>query len=200
LINNITHRSLIAIIFLLVIILSLSSCKTSEKGGKFIKQTKVAKKQQSNKIGNKPTKSNNVYTDLSNKLGVDLKGDEDIALITEIAKWLNTPYKYGGNDKAGVDCSGFTMTVYQNVYKIKLYRSSIDQLKNATFIDKADLKAGDLLFFITYGKNVSHVGIYISKNKFIHASSIKGVVINDLNDEYYKKTFYKAGRVKKIGS
>ncbi|HPB25091.1 MAG TPA: NlpC/P60 family protein, partial [Bacteroidales bacterium] len=81
------------------------------------------------------------------------------------------------------------------VYNIAMYRSSADQLKNVREISKSQLKAGDLVFFKIDNNKVSHVGIYLGGNKFIHATTQKGVIVNSLDEEYYKKYYYTAGRV-----
>ena len=136
------------------------------------------------------------YSYYSKKLGINLSGKENKTLIKTVAEWKGTPYKYGGTTKSGTDCSGFVGSVYKTVYNKKLHRTSRDMYKyDVRKISKNSLKSGDLIFFKTSGKKVSHVGIYIADNKFIHAAS-KGVVVNDLNDTYYKKTYYKSGRVK----
>ena len=138
---------------------------------------------------------NSFYTSYSEKLGVKLTGTEDKALIKCLAGWLGTPYKYGGISKQGTDCSGMVFSVYKEVYGIGLYRSSYDQVKNVTQINKKELSAGDLVFFITAGNSVSHVGIYIGDHKFIHASTKRGVVINSLEEDYYIKHFFSCGKV-----
>ena len=146
--------------------------------------------------GNKQS-DKDFYAYYSKKLGINLTGKENKKLIKTVAEWKGTPYKYGGTTKAGTDCSGFVSSVYREVYGKKLHRTSRDMYKyDVSKISKSNLKCGDLIFFKTSGKKVSHVAIYIADNKFIHAAS-KGVVVNDLNDSYYKKTYYKSGRVKK---
>lgn len=135
------------------------------------------------------------YKKYSKKLGVTLTGTEDKEFIRYVSDWLGTPYKYGGCTRAGTDCSGFTMAVYRDVYKKDLYRSSADQMKNVVIIDKDKLAAADLIFFKISGDKVSHVGMYISGNKFVHASTKRGVVVNNLTDAYYTKYFYAAGKV-----
>ncbi|MFN8256658.1 MAG: NlpC/P60 family protein [Bacteroidales bacterium] len=137
------------------------------------------------------------YTMYSQKLGINLKGDENKDLIKSVSEWQGTPYKYASCIKQkGTDCSGFVTSVYLEVYGKKLQRSSADMVKDVDFIDRDKMQAGDLLFFKINGKKISHVGIYIADNKFIHASTQSGVVVNDLDQDYYKKTFYRAGRVK----
>lgn len=156
-------------------------------------------------IGNNPGKDSltadrNFYKTYSLKLGITLCGKEDKKLIREVTVWIGTPYKYGGADRSGTDCSGFTMSVYKTVYNMSLYRSAADQIKNTDKVEKVNLRCGDLIFFKIKKDKVSHVGLYIADNKFVHASSKRGVVVNDLSEEYYSKYFFSAGRVKGITS
>jgi cell wall-associated NlpC family hydrolase len=137
------------------------------------------------------------YAEYSKKLGVEFSGDEDKKLIKEVSTWIGTPYVSGGKTKQGTDCSGFVQTVYKTVYNLSLYRTAEDLVKNCDLIDKKDLKTGDLVFFKIKQKKVSHVGIYLGKGKFIHAS-LKGVMINDLSEAYYAKYFYSGGRIKNL--
>ena len=181
-------------LLLLIAAISLNSCNTTKHNKTNKKKLTKSVVKKAGVAENKPY-FDNFYKEYSKKLGVELIGNEDKQLITEIAGWLTVPYKFGGKTKEGTDCSGFTTAVYKNLYKVDLYRSSEDQLKNVNLVEKSSLKEGDLLFFKISGDKISHVGIYIAKNKFIHASTKRGVVINDLTEEYYSKTFYKAGRV-----
>jgi lipoprotein Spr/probable lipoprotein NlpC len=144
-----------------------------------------------------PVSKNEFYAIYSQKLGVKLNGNEDLNLLESMVSWKGTPYRYGGNTKKGTDCSGFVTSVYKEVYGKQLQRSSKDIVKDVKYISKNEMKAGDILFFKINGKSISHVGIYIADNKFIHASTKSGVVVNDLSQEYYQKAFYKAGRVKR---
>ena len=116
-------------------------------------------------------------------------------VLMEIIKYLNTPYKYGGNSKDGIDCSAFTQTIYRNTLSFNLERSARLQYKQGIEIsDTEDLKFGDLVFFDTRRKvRPGHVGIYIGEDLFAHASSKKGVTISSLNHSYYKKR-YMGGR------
>ncbi len=127
-----------------------------------------------------------------------IRGDNE-ALYKAINHWLGTPHKTGGCDKSGIDCSCLVMNIYKEVYGIELYRSSMDIMKNVYFINKSDLKEGDILFFKTTSANrVTHVGIYLKNNEFVHTSSSRGVIISNLNEAYYQRTFYKAGRHQKV--
>lgn len=161
-------------LFLFVFVLLLTSCSTSKSVNDdiqyqpSIKETKLSKSEKT--------------------------------LINEAKSWLGTPYKYGGHSKEGTDCSGFVMKVYLAVYNKKLPRSSKDQHAFCKKISKDKMKVGDLVFFATGNdKNVvSHVGIYIGNDEFIHASSNKGVVVSSLSQSYYVRTFVSAGRVEGV--
>lgn len=133
---------------------------------------------------------------LSNR---DKEDDRNIPLYAEVSTWLGTPYRYGGSSKRGVDCSGFTMQVYKKVYRTSLPRST-SGLAKAKYkkVKKSNLTTGDLILFAT-GKNkklVSHVGIYLKNGKFVHASTSSGVMVNHIDESYYKKTWVRAVRVK----
>ncbi len=117
-------------------------------------------------------------------------------LRKEVNNWLGTPYKYGGTSKKGVDCSGLVNAIYTAVYEIKLPRTSKEMYNSSKHIKMKDLREGDLIFFNYEGKGVSHVGIYLNDNKYVHASSKKGVVISDITDSYVKKKIVGAGRVR----
>ena len=144
------------------------------------------------------TESSDFYKKYSKILGVELTGKEDKKFIEAIAGWLGTPYLYGGTTKKGVDCSGFVKAIYYDVYNISLYRSANDIVKNCELIDKKDLKAEDLIFFKIKSDKVSHVGIYLNKGEFIHASSSKGVIVSNISDAYYLKYYYSGGRIKNL--
>ena len=117
-------------------------------------------------------------------------------MLMEILKYINTPYKYGGSSKNGIDCSAFTQTVY-NSCSIQLLRSAREQFSQGIEIsDKENLRFGDLVFFNTR-KTVKpgHVGIYIGDNLFVHASSKNGVIVTPLDSDYYSERFMGARRI-----
>ena len=98
---------------------------------------------------------------------------------------IGIKYSYGGNTTSGFDCSGFITYVF-NEHSINLSsRSSAGMYESGTAVNKAELETGDLVFFNTTGKGISHVGIYIGDGEFVHASTSKGVRIDKLNDPYY---------------
>jgi len=124
----------------------------------------------------------------------------NIPLLQTIEHWWGTPYHLGGTTESGIDCSAFTQTVMQTVYGIPLLRTAQEQYNNAETVELENLQEGDLLFFHTGGRharNISHVGIYVLNNKFVHASTSSGVTISDLNDGYWKQHYKGAGRAKK---
>lgn len=118
----------------------------------------------------------------------------DTKLNSTINGLIGVKYKSGGTTAKGFDCSGFTSYVFKEL-GISLPRTSASQSKVGQKVDKADLIAGDLVFFNTSGKGVSHVGIYVGDGKFAHASSSKGVIISELDSSYYKTRYMGARRV-----
>ena len=119
-------------------------------------------------------------------------------LVSYAKSLLGKPYVWGAQGPSSFDCSGFTYYVFKNCANITLPRTSVDQSTYGITVSKSNLKVGDLVFFDTDGANdgnVSHVGIYIGSNQFIHSSSTKGkVVISDFTN-YYNNAFVRAKRV-----
>lgn len=118
--------------------------------------------------------------------GVDLKHAVD--------EVVGTPYKWGGNTVKGFDCSGFILYIF-NQYDVDLPRTSKAQSEEGVKVSKDELQPGDLVFFNTFGKGVSHAGIYLGNNEFAHASSSKGVRISKLSEDYYEKRYVTARRI-----
>lgn len=116
-------------------------------------------------------------------------------LLENVDKWYGVRYRTGGNNKTGVDCSGFTVAVYLAVYGIALPRVSRDQYRISRKISTTELQEGDLVFFNTRGSGVSHVGVYLGNNKFIHASVSRGVMVSGLFEPYYIQRYIGAGRI-----
>ncbi|MDE5745713.1 MAG: C40 family peptidase [Paramuribaculum sp.] len=168
-----------------VLALLVTSCHSTRKGitavGRVITSAPAPKKKEE-------PKSVKVTSDLA---------DPTKRLLNEANGWLGTPYKYGGNSKSGVDCSGMVCMVFNNALSIKLPRSSAQQGEWCTKIKKSDLLPGDLLFFTTRSGSsaISHVGMYIGNGNMIHASTSKGVIVSSLSEDYYVKTYHSSGRV-----
>ncbi len=128
-------------------------------------------------------------------MGVKFNGTESEKVIQVSSDWMGTPYSYGGLTKSGVDCSGFVYNVYKEAYGVTLQRNSAAMAKQVKRVSKDDMQCGDLVFFTIKDKRVSHVGIYMGDNRFVHASSSNGVSMADLGDAYWSKYFSGAGRV-----
>ncbi len=129
-------------------------------------------------------------------LGTEVESLPNKQLLETVDDWYGVRYRTGGNTKKGVDCSGFTVAVYAALYGIALPRVSREQYRISRKISTTELKEGDLVFFDTRGGGyVSHVGVYLGNNKFIHASVSKGVMVNDLFQSYYMKRYIGAGRI-----
>lgn len=161
---------------LLCLLLAFTSCRSKKDLGKSDHSTNVNWKE---------------------SIGLSKKDVKESKLYRFVDQWYGVPYKYGGCQKNGVDCSCFTSNLYAEVYGRKLGRTAGEIHKDCEKINTAKLREGDLVFFITNGKSISHVGVYLKDNKFVHASTSKGVIISDLNESYYKKYFHSAGRIKK---
>jgi len=147
-------------------------------------------------------KDDDELRDIRNKyagiLGVKPKDLDNIALYQFIDKWYGTNYRLGGCDISGIDCSGFVQKCYSEVYGIDLVRTAVDQFGSCKRIKRyKDAEEGDLVFFRVHSKRITHVGIYLANDYFVHASSSQGVMVSNLNEEYYHRYFAGAGRVPK---
>ncbi len=132
----------------------------------------------------------------SNMLGYNISYVGNPRIYQTVSGWMGVPYKYSGNTKKGVDCSGFVCELYKDCYNKPLEGSARDIFKTVDPIRRADLREGDLVFFKIRNNKISHIGVYLGENKFVHASSQKGVTVSDLDDPYYLKYYFKGGRVK----
>lgn len=160
--------------------IALTGCHSSKKAGK--------------DSGSKKTEAAHVSSKLKKSKGMDGK------IVEEALSWRGTPYKYAGTSKKdGTDCSGMVWTIFQDVANVKLPRNSRKQAEFCQKINGKSVKAGDLVFFAT-GKDpkiISHVGIMIDNERFVHASTKKGVIISDMTTPYYQRTFIMYGRALK---
>ncbi|NCI46262.1 C40 family peptidase [Sediminibacterium soli] len=119
----------------------------------------------------------------------------NIALLQVIDRWWGVKYCLGGNSDSCIDCSRFTQTVLHDVWQQDLPRTAQDQFNTCDKVELEDLREGDLVFFNTGGgRDISHVGVYLINNKFVHASTSGGVMISDLNDTYWQPKYRGAGR------
>jgi cell wall-associated NlpC family hydrolase len=185
----------------------------SKKTSKVTKKTTPLKKSTGKKKSNKShsTKQKNDALKVSILLPEDedqnyimpsknITYSQDVkdGIMEEIQNWFNTRYKWGGKSKKGIDCSGFTSTVYENVLSILIPRNSREQFRIGKPVSEMhDLKFGDLVFFKSRKRNPGHVGIYIGDGMFAHSSSYKkrGVTISNLDDDSYLRRYIGARRI-----
>lgn len=134
------------------------------------------------------------YKNLKN-LGVALSPREKF--IFEVVDYLDTPYKYGGESKNGIDCSGFTQNIFQTALNYHLPRTASEQYLTGEKVgSKTDLNFGDLVFFdTTRDKFPGHVGVFLGNNLFVHSSLSKGVSVSSLESDYWKSRYVGAKRI-----
>lgn len=127
-------------------------------------------------------------------LNTEVEAVQNTALFSTIDEWYGTRYELGGSTKDGIDCSAFVQVVYSKLFQISMPRTAKEQYSAVNRVSRNELKQGDLVFFHTRGSGVSHVGIYLQNNKFVHAATSGGVMISDLDDEYWSKHYVSSGR------
>lgn len=115
-------------------------------------------------------------------------------LDRHFVKWVGTPYRDGGMDKRGIDCSGFVQQTYHTLFGISLPRTTKNQAQSGNKIARSELKPTDLVFFKT-GFFDKHVGIYKGNGQFMHVSTKRGVSLSHLGDVYWKDHFWQARRI-----
>lgn len=116
------------------------------------------------------------------------------ALLSLYDHWEGAPYRYGGNSRYGVDCSGFVHIAFRDALGIEVPRSTELLSRSGYRISRSNLIAGDILVFRTSRSNL-HVGIYVGRGQFIHASKSEGVILSDLSNPYWQDTYLKSVRV-----
>lgn len=124
----------------------------------------------------------------------NLTVDRDNVMI-KIIELINTPYLWGGTTTYGIDCSAFCQRVFKLALNIDIPRTSIVQSTVGDEVKREDLQFGDLVFFNTMGRRISHVGIYLGEGVFAHSSSSGGVKTSSLDEEYYNRVYVTARRV-----
>ncbi|MEI6089461.1 MAG: C40 family peptidase [bacterium] len=179
------------IVFIVAFIGVLSGCSSSVRfsSNKFVTKTGYTKTKSQTQSITKTQKSTFPLLTESKKSG-------KIREITE--KWIGTPYCISGYSKDCTDCSGFVQSVYKEL-GICLPRTAKEQSIYTEPISESEAVTGDLVFFSKNG-TVNHVGIYLSNGTFVHASSSKGVVIEELTTTYYSKNFAGFGRIREFYS
>lgn len=121
---------------------------------------------------------------------VDIKSK----IMSQYASWKGVRYRLGGDTRRGIDCSAFVQRTFREQFGLDLPRSTADQKFSGRSITKNKLRAGDLVLFHT-GSTGRHIGIYLGNNDFVHASTSNGVMISNLNDNYWKARYREARRV-----
>ncbi|WPB58475.1 C40 family peptidase [Xylophilus sp. GOD-11R] len=117
-------------------------------------------------------------------------------LVVNAMGFIGVPYRRGGASEAGVDCSGFVRTIYEQTVGLMLPHRASEQAAVTQKIDRSELKPGDLVFFNTMRRAFSHVGIYVGDNKFIHAPKPGAKVrVEDMRIGYWNGRFDGARRV-----
>jgi len=145
---------------------------------------------------------NQTIARLSRQFGLRLTQTDNLALYDACSSWIGVRYRYGGNTRNGVDCSGFVDNIYRQVYRVRLERNTANMLRrNCVAVNRNNLREGDLVFFNTSGSRQSrtpnHVGIYLKNGKFIHASASGGVMVSNLSEAYFVRSWINGGRVKR---
>lgn len=143
-----------------------------------------------------PSSGNTLQSKYAALLRVMPEALSNLSLYKFIDEWYGVRYRLGGNSKAGIDCSAFVQRAYEQVFCLNLLRTALDQFSMSNLIwRKEQCKEGDLVFFNIKGSRVSHVGIYLINNFFVHASSSHGIMISSLEDKYWNRYFACAGRM-----
>jgi cell wall-associated NlpC family hydrolase len=170
---------------------------TERKGTRFSsREAEEETKENTKKVD--PTEIENIKSgarDFKKEKNPAIKPLDQSKMMREISKYMGVPYVHGGASTQGMDCSGYTMTVFKNAMGITLPRSASEQAKVGTSVKYENLKFGDLVFFNTTGEGDSHVGIYLGDDLFAHASVTLGVTISSLESFYYQKRYEEARRV-----
>mgnify|MGYP002700348838 CR=1 FL=1 len=133
-------------------------------------------------------KSSNDAVDMGNHAEVRSQ------LLKQLDEWQGVPYRYGGLSKQGVDCSGFIQLTFAEEFGIRIPRTTQSQSLKGAVVDQSDLLPGDLVLFQT-GYKQRHIGIYVGKKQFIHASSSRGVMMSRLDNPYWQDAYWHARRV-----
>lgn len=110
--------------------------------------------------------------------------------------YLGTPYKRGGDNLRGIDCSNLVSSIYRDYDGTQLPESTRGLLRLSGVIEFDDLQIGDLVFFkFAETRSPSHVGVYLGDKRFIHASETDGVIISSIEENTYRSAYYGARRV-----
>lgn len=139
---------------------------------------------------------NMVCVKYAEMIGLDCQKISNFQLYKFIDKWYGTNYRLGGQDESGIDCSAFSKKLYDEVYGVEITRTAFEQYKSCKRVRQTTAaEEGDLIFFRTRNKRISHVGVYLANNYFIHASTSHGVIISCLDNSYWHKRYATIGKI-----
>ena len=117
------------------------------------------------------------------------------ALYAQYHEWRGTPYRYGGQSRNGIDCSGFVQLTLQHRFSSNIPRTTFEQARTGRAVSRGNWQAGDLVFFRT-GYKKRHVGIYVEDGKFLHASNADGVTLSSLHHPYWRQRYWTTRRIR----
>jgi len=130
---------------------------------------------------------------------VDGTAGADSAMVSQFQqvfeRYRGTPYRFGGTDSGGFDCSGFIMTAYREALGRPLPRTTSQLLQAGREVPSDQVRPGDLVFFRINGKE-QHAGIYMGNRRFIHSASSTGVTESSLNNGYWRDRYSRARGVR----
>jgi len=127
---------------------------------------------------------------------VNMHNTQDVRsrLMAAYGQWKGVPHRDGGLSKMGVDCSGLVYLTFADVFGVRVPRSTEYQSQKGVVVELSELTPGDLVFFDT-GIKKRHVGIYLGRKQFMHASSSRGVMISRLDNPYWKDAYWHSRRL-----
>lgn len=115
-------------------------------------------------------------------------------LYAMMATWVQYPYRYAGRTSKGIDCSGLVCEIQRKIYGRSYSGGSADMYPKLIKISKDQLQEGDMVFFEIRKNKISHVGLYLGNQRFLHATTKAGVIVSSLDEEYYRRRYHGAGR------
>ena len=181
--RQLNYRAAAVALLIFVCNVSLSACYRAEKS--VPQEERRSGKHSSKKYRgiSGPFKAGSLNSDAFEKMGSIMRG------------YLGIPYRGASEYGVGLDCSRFTAEIFHKFDKRGIPRVARDQARIGSSVTRRKIRFGDLVFFNIGGKKVSHVGIYVGNDRFIHASESRGVVIDDLRKKYWKRYYHSARRI-----
>lgn len=197
------YQNVFCLIFLSTLIFSLTGCGVSRRTVSPASSSDTSPQQvSSTKTNSRPKAPKEAdfeqmpepaptAMDLSSSLEEITSIEKQLELVAQ--EWKGTPYRFGGEDESGIDCSAFTQTVFHDLFDKDLPRNTREQLQVGAGIRRKSIQTGDLVFFKT-GRRMLHVGISMGDGDFLHASS-SGVMISNMGEPYWAMRYLGARRV-----